>query len=132
MQSDCIFCKIIVWEIPCYTIFENDYVFAFLDIRPLHLGHVLVVPKKHEDHFYDLDSTNYIELMDAVQILAPAIQEATSSKRVWVVIEWLEVAHAHIHLIPINQTGDLDSSHRKSFTEDEMTDIQQKIISNIE
>lgn len=130
-MPDCIFCKIAAEEVPSHKIYENDYVYAFLDIKPMRLWHTLVIPKKHEDHFYDLDPTNYSELMDVVQILAPAIQEATWSARVWVTIEWLEVDHAHIHLIPINQPWDLDSYHRHNEDEDKMKYIQQKIIDNI-
>lgn len=132
MQSDCIFCKIIAGEIPSYKIYENDYTCAFLDIRPLHPGHTLIIPKKHEDHLYDLDNINYTELMDVIKILAPAIKEATWATRVGLVVEGLEVPHAHIHLVPINRLWDLDSTHRKTIDKKNMEKVQEEIISHIE
>ncbi len=131
MQSDCIFCKIAAEEIPSYKIYENDYVYAFLDMKPLHLWHTLVIPKKHEDHFYELDHTNYSELMDVVKILSPAIQEATWSARIGIVIEWLEVNHVHVHLVPINEPWDLDSHNRHIENELNMKKIQSKILGHI-
>jgi len=128
---DTIFAKIIRGEIPCYKVYEDDYSFAFLDIRPYALGHVLLVSKLSVDHFFDLGDPDYTKLFQAAKRLAPAIQKASDSKRVGLVVEGLEVPHVHLKLIPINKAGDLDSHHAHEETTEHMLMIQQKIIDNL-
>jgi histidine triad (HIT) family protein len=100
-----IFSRIVKGEIPCYKIAENDRYFAFLDIRPVRPGHTLVIPKKEVDYLFDLDSTTLQGLMEFAQPIAKAIDNATACLRTGVVVEGLEVPHAHIHLIPIHAPG---------------------------
>lgn len=82
-----IFSRIIVGEIPCYKIYEDDHTFAFLDIFPYQLGHLLIVPKIEVDHFFDLPEPYYTALFQTAKILAPALQQATKSIRVGMVLE---------------------------------------------
>ena len=128
---DTIFTKIIRGEVPCYKVYEDESSFAFLDIRPYALGHVLLVSKLSVDHFFELQDPDYTQLFQAAKILAPAIQKATESKRVGLVVEGLEVPHVHLKLIPINQAGDLDSHHAHEEAKEQMLMIQQKIIDNL-
>ena len=128
---DTIFTKIIRGEIPCYKVYEDDYGFAFLDIHPYALGHVLLVSKLPVDHFFELNDPDYTKLFQAAKKLAPAIQKATNSKRVGLVVEGLEVPHVHLKLIPINKAGDLDSPNAHEESTEQMLMIQQKIIDNL-
>lgn len=131
VEMDTIFTKIIRGEIPCYKVYEDEHSFAFLDIRPYALGHVLLVSRKPVDHFFELNDPDYIKLFQAAKKLAPAIQKATNSKRVGLVVEGLEVPHVHLKLIPINKAGDLDSPNAHEESTEQMLMIQQKIIDNL-
>lgn len=103
-----IFSRIINGEIPCYKIAENNYCFAFLDIRPLTKGHTLVVPKKEIDYLFDLDDNTLKELIVFSKKIAIAIKKAIPCKRVGVAVLGMEIAHAHIHLIPLQKESDIN------------------------
>ncbi len=96
-----IFTKIIQGEIPCYKIAENDRFFAFLDINPIAEGHTLVVPKHETDYIFDLEDELFGELTLYAKKIAKAIDESLGTIRTGIIVEGLEVPHAHIHLIPI-------------------------------
>ena len=100
-----IFSRIIKGEIPCYKIAENDRYFAFLDIRPVRPGHTLVIPKVEVDYLFDLEASTFSGLLAFAQPIAKAIDQATGCMRTGLVVEGLEVPHAHIHLIPIHAPG---------------------------
>lgn len=100
-----IFSRIIKGEIPCYKIAENDRYFAFLDIRPVRPGHTLVIPKIEVDYLFDLEASTLSGLLEFAQPIAKAIDQATGCMRTGLVVEGLEVPHAHIHLIPIHAPG---------------------------
>lgn len=126
-----LFSKIINGEIPSYKIAENEFCYAFLDIFPLHAGHTLVVPKKEVDYLFDLPDAEYQELMSFSKRVAHAVGKAIPCKRVGVAVIGLEVPHAHIHLIPINEVSDIDFSRPKlKFEEEEMKQIAAKIQKN--
>lgn len=108
-----IFTRIIQGEIPCYKVAENDRYFAFLDINPLTEGHTLVVPKKETDYLFDLDDDTLAGMVLFAKRIAKRIGEKIACKRVAVVVLGLEVPHAHIHLIPINNEKDVDFHREK-------------------
>jgi histidine triad (HIT) family protein len=103
-----IFSKIIAGDIPCYKIAENEDFFAFLDIRPITVGHTLVVPKKEIDYLFDIDDDALGGMMVFAKNIAAAIRDAIPCRRVGVAVIGLEVPHAHIHLIPIEKESDLN------------------------
>lgn len=103
-----IFTKIISGEIPCYKVAENEHCLAFLDVSPLTKGHVLVVPKQEVDLLFDLDDDVYMEVQKMVKVVAKAIKQAIPCTRVGLAVIGLEVPHAHVHLVPINDIGDLN------------------------
>ena len=125
-----IFSRIIQGEIPCYKIAENDEFFAFLDINPLSKGHTLVVPKHETNYLFDLEDRELGSMMIFAKKVAKAIEKAMPCKRIAVAVIGLEVPHAHIHLVPITQEGDLDfkKEHLK-LTPEEFVEVQQKITS---
>ena len=100
MKQDSIFTKIMRGEIPCYKIYEDDLTFAFLDINPLSDGHVLVAPKVQVDKFYDLDDVTYQALFATVKKIAQRIEQVLGV-RAGIVVEGLEVPHAHVHVVPM-------------------------------
>ncbi|MCB9034664.1 MAG: HIT family protein [Chitinophagales bacterium] len=122
-----IFTKIINGEIPSYKIAEDDNFYAFLDIRPLHLGHTLVVPKQEIDYIFDIDDDLLAKMIVFAKKVALAIQKAVPCERIGMTVIGLEVPHAHIHLSPINTIHDLNFSNTKQYSLEEMQDIAQKI-----
>lgn len=125
-----IFSKIIAGEIPSYKIAENDRFYAFLDINPLAKGHTLVVPKLEIDYLFDLEDSLLADMMVFSKRVAKAIENAIPCKRIGVAVLGLEVPHAHIHLVPINEESDISFSKPKlQFTAEEMETIAEKISS---
>lgn len=123
-----IFSRIIQGEIPCYKVAENERFLAFLDIMPLVKGHVLVVPKEEVDFIFDLEDDHLADMMVFAKKIAQNMKKHIPCKRIGVAVIGLEVPHAHIHLIPINQMDDMNFSRTKmNPTPEELSDIAQKI-----
>ena len=108
-----IFSRIVAGEIPCYNVAEDDKYFAFLDINPLAKGHTLVIPKQEVDYYFDLDDETLAGMTIFAKRVAHKIKEQTGCKKVAMVVLGLEVAHAHIHLIPMNSENDVDFRREK-------------------
>lgn len=124
-----IFSRIIAGEIPSYRIAENELFYAFLDIFPLREGHVLVVPKTETDRFFDLEEKYLSALLLFAQPIAKAIEKSFDCNRCGISVIGLEVPHAHLHLIPINEADDLNFTQPKlKLSADELKAIQERII----
>lgn len=127
-----IFSKIAAGEIPSYKVAENDKYYAFLDINPLKEGHTLVIPRREEDYFFDLDDIELAEIMVFAKRVAEAIKKAFPCKKVGMAVLGLEVPHAHIHLVPMQNEGDLNFANEKlKLTEEQFKEIAEKIQSNL-
>ena len=127
-----IFSKIIDGIIPCYKIAENESFLAFLDIQPLVQGHTLVIPKKEIDYIFDLDDSTLKEMMVFSKMVSEKLKTALPCKRIGVSIIGLEVPHAHIHLVPINDIDDMNFSKPKlHLSKNEMSAIQEQIIKQV-
>lgn len=123
-----IFTKIINGEIPCHKVAESDHFLAFLDIRPTAKGHTLVVPKKEIDQIFDLDDETLSGLMLFAKRVSKALVAAIVCKRVGLLVIGTEVPHAHIHLIPFQQEGQMNiASTKLELSSDEMAAIAQSI-----
>lgn len=123
-----IFSKIIAGEIPSYKVAEDENYYAFLDINPLAKGHTLVVPKKEVDYYYDLDDETLAGMSVFAKKVAHKIKEQTCCKKVAMIVLGLEVAHAHIHLIPMNSENDVDFKAEKLLlTPEEFEEIAQAL-----
>lgn len=109
-----IFSKIIAGEIPCYKVAEDEKFFAFLDINPVNWGHTLVVPKKEIDYIFDLDDTEIGEMMVFAKKVAHALKETLPCRKIGMAVIGLEVPHAHIHLVPLKNEGDMNFSKKIS------------------
>lgn len=127
-----IFSKIISGEIPAHKVAESEDFLAFMDINPLVMGHVLVVPKKETDYIFDIEDDEYSNMWIFAKIVAQAVKIAFPCKKVGVAVVGLEVAHAHIHLIPINLVSDMDFSKEKlKPTSEELALAAEKIRNSI-
>ena len=127
-----VFSKIIKGEIPCYKVAEDDRFFAFLDINPIAPGHTLVVPKQETDYIFDLDDEQIGAMMVFAKKVAKALKATISCRKVGMAVLGLEVPHAHIHLVPLREEGDMDFRRKVSLSADEMTSIAEEISSNVE
>ncbi|MEZ5174127.1 MAG: HIT family protein [Bacteroidia bacterium] len=125
-----IFTRIIQGEIPSYKILENEHCLAFLDVFPLVEGHTLVVPKKEVDNIFDLDEETYVSLFAFARQTEALIRNAIPCKRVGIAVIGLEVPHAHIHLVPLNNVADINFSRPKLHPDPaELLAVQKRIIS---
>ena len=123
-----IFTKIVKGEIPSYKIAEDDRFFAFLDINPLVKGHTLVIPKNETDYIFDIDDEQYLQLFLFAKKIAVAMKKTIPCKRIGVAVVGLEVPHAHINLVPINDMNDFDFTMPKlKFSKEEFEEIAIKI-----
>ena len=126
-----IFTRIINGEIPSYTIAEDSYCYAFLDINPNAIGHTLCVPKQEVDKLFDLDEEIYLHLMEFAKRIAGALEQAVPCKRVGMAVVGLEVPHAHVHLIPINEMHEMSFQTKVKMQEDDMISLVEKIKSKL-
>lgn len=128
-----IFTRIIKGELPCYKIAEDENHFAFLDINPMSKGHTLVVPKEETDYLFDLEDERLQHLMTFAKKIAHGIDRALGTVRTGVIVEGLEVPHAHVHLIPIYAgKKSFNFSNRPNFSKEEMEVIASSIREGIE
>ena len=126
-----IFSRIIAGDIPCYKIAEDDEFFAFLDINPVNWGHTLVVPKRETDYIFDIEDDELGRMMVFAKRVACAIKEALPCRKVGVTVLGLEVPHAHIHLVPLKNEGDMNFANKISDPDPEkMNQIDEAIKAN--
>ena len=127
-----IFSKIASGDIPAYKVAEDKHHLAFLDIFPLAKGHVLVIPKKETDYIFDITSDEYLELWKFAQKVAKGMDKVIACERIGVAVIGLEVPHAHIHLVPLNNVSDINFERPKlKFSEAEMQSVSDLIKSAI-
>ena len=123
-----IFSKIAAGEIPSYKCAENDKFYAFLDINPLVQGHTLVIPRQEIDYIFDMEDEELAEFQVFAKQVALAIKKVFPCKKVAEVVLGLEVPHAHIHLIPMQNEGDVDFRKEKlKLSDEEFKEIANKI-----
>jgi histidine triad (HIT) family protein len=123
-----IFSRIISWEIPSYKIYEDEYVYAFLDIFPQYPGHTLIVPRVEIDHFSDVPEPYYSAIFLAAKKLSWVIQKATGCQRICTAFIGYDISHCHYHLIPTGSTADMDMKKREQANPDDLKIMQEKIV----
>ncbi len=123
-----IFSKIINGEIPCYKVAENDEFLAFLDIMPLRLGHVLVIPKRETDYIFDIEDDELGRFMLFSKFVAQGIKQVVPCKKIGVTVIGLEVPHAHIHLVPIDTVADMNfAAEKQQIPHETLAELARKI-----
>jgi histidine triad (HIT) family protein len=125
-----LFSRIIAGEIPSFKIAENEHFYAFLDVYPLREGHTLVIPKTEVDNLFDLSPDYLSEMLVFAQPIAKAIERSFKCNRCGISVIGLEIPHAHMHLIPINSSNDLNfTQHKARAADEDLQKVQQKILS---
>lgn len=124
---DCIFCKIIKKEIPSYGVYEDEKIYAFLDIHPINKGHVLVIPKVHEPDFFRLEKDIYSDLMQAVKNISEKLKENFNPKKVGILALGFDVPHAHIHVVPLQNEGDIVFKEKLSLNKLDFEEVLSKL-----
>ncbi len=122
-----IFTKIIDGEIPCYKIAEDENYFAFLDVNPNAKGHTLCIPKQEINQLFDMDDDLYLGLMQFSKKIAVALKQAVPCKRIGMAVVGLEVPHAHVHLIPLNEMDEMRFEKKVKLEKLEFEDLAKRI-----
>ena len=122
-----IFTKIVNGEIPCYKIAEDENYLAFLDVNPNAKGHTLCIPKLEVDKIFDMDEAHYLGLMHFSRKVAIALEKAVPCKRIGMSVIGLEVPHAHVHLIPLNEMSEMTFKHKVSLTKEEFEALAKSV-----
>jgi histidine triad (HIT) family protein len=123
-----IFTRIVEGEIPCFKIAEDANFLAFLDVNPLVKGHTLVIPKKEQDYIFDISDDSYIEFQLFAKKVAVQLKKKIACKRIGVAVIGLEVPHAHIHLIPLNQIDDMNFNRKKlTLSSEELAKLAEEL-----
>src|SRR6218665_2891012 len=126
-----IFTKIVNGEITCYKIAEDDNYLAFLDVNPNAKGHTLWIPKQEIDKIFDMDEELYLGLMKFSKKIAAALEKTVPCKRVGIAVVGLEVPHAHVHLIPLNEMDEMRFINKVSLSKEEFEALAKDIQSNL-
>ena len=125
-----LFSRIAAGEIPCYKVAEDDRFSAFLDINPVQPGHTLVIPRREIDNIFDLSVDEYADLQRFAWRVAQAVKAAVPCRKVGVAVIGLEVPHAHIHLIPITNEGDMNFGKKMTLPAEQMEQLAADIARN--
>lgn len=126
-----IFTKIINGEIPCYKIAEDENYLAFLDVNPNAKGHTLCIPKQEINKIFDMEESLYLGLMQFSRKVAIALEKTIECKRIGVAVVGLEVPHAHVHLIPLQEMDDMRFQRKISLTKEEFHTLAKAIQDNL-
>ncbi|WP_163398033.1 HIT family protein [Flavobacterium fluviatile] len=126
-----IFTKIVNGEIPAYKIAEDDNFLAFLDVNPNAKGHTLCIPKQEIDKIFDIEDELYLGLMKFSRKIAIALEKTVPCKRVGMAVVGLEVPHAHVHLIPLNEMDEMRFHNKVSLSKEEFEALAKSIQSNL-
>lgn len=126
-----IFTKIINGEIPCYKIAEDENFMAFLDVNPNAKGHTLCIPKQEINKIFELEDDLYVGLMQFSKKIAVALEKTVPCKRIGMAVVGLEVPHAHVHLIPLNEMDEMRFQNKVSLSKDEFEALAESIKTNL-
>lgn len=126
-----IFTKIVAGEIPCYKIAETEAFLAFLDVNPNAKGHTLCIPKQEIDKIFDVDDELFGKLMLFSKKIALALEKTVPCKRIGMAVIGLEVPHAHVHLIPLNEMDEMRFQKKITMTKEEFEELAKNIQSNL-
>lgn len=127
-MENCKFCRIAKGELSSFKLYEDEKFFAFLDKSPIQEGHFMIIPKKHSEYIFDLEEPDYTELMQLAKKLSAKLKEATKTKKIGLAVEGFGEDHLHIHLVPLQQLGDLDPCKHKRAMDDHLQMLHKKLL----
>lgn len=127
-----IFSKIVAGEIPCFKVAETEDCLAFLDISPIAKGHVLCIPKQEIDYLFDIDDDLYCKLQLFAKKVAKGLKKTVPCVKVGVGVIGVDVPHAHIHLVPLQNGSELNFKNHVEMTSDELKTLADEIAKNID
>jgi histidine triad (HIT) family protein len=130
-MEDCLFCQIVQGKLSAHKIWEDEHFLAVLDINPNTPGHTLLLPKVHKPYVFDLEQNLYSSLFELAKKLSKPILEVGQAKRIGVVIQGFTVPHVHLHLIPMNDVHDLESTRATPASNAELSSLALKIVQAI-
>lgn len=136
-NCNCIFCKIIEGKIPSAKVYEDRYVYCFLDIHPCNFGHTIVVPKEHYTTLTDVSDENLLGMIKATKRVAKAVTLGLKADGYNILMNnnkaaGQEVMHAHIHVMPrFNNDGIKLAYDSKKYNDKEIELYKEKIAKNI-
>ncbi|MCC5849913.1 MAG: HIT family protein [Verrucomicrobia bacterium] len=122
-----LFTKIIQGEIPCAKLYEDERFFAFLDIRPIHKGHALLIPKREIDYLFDMPDDLMRDLLITARPIARALKKHVPCKKIGLMVAGLEVPHCHLHLVPIDDVGDLNFAKASPAEPEDLEALAEKV-----
>ena len=125
--SACFLCEIIAGTAPGYVVWSDDEFVALLDRYPITPGHIALVPREHIDSVFDLSADAYARLFARARMLAGPVARAAGASRTGIAVEGFGVAHAHVHLVPVWQGGDLDPCRQGAVSEDELARAAERL-----
>lgn len=131
MRPGCVFCQIAAGTIPAHIVWSDADHLAFLDLNPIAAGHTLVIPRKHIESVFELDPSDYANLMERVRVLAGAIAAAAGAPRAGIACEGFGVAHAHVHVVPVWHGGDLDPCRQSPASEEALAEVAHRVRARI-
>jgi histidine triad (HIT) family protein len=126
-----LFTKIVNGEIPCYKIAEDENFLAFLDVNPNAKGHTLCIPKQEINKIFDIEDELYLGLMLFSKKIAIALQKTVPCKRIGMAVIGLEVPHAHVHLIPLNEMDEMRFQNKVSLSKEAFEELAKTISANL-
>jgi len=126
-----IFTKIINGEIPAFKVAEDENYLAFLDVNPNVKGHTLCIPKQETDKIFDIDEEQYLGLMKFARKVAIALEKTVPCKRIGMAVVGLEVPHAHVHLIPLNEMDEMRFLKKITMEQSEFEELAVAIRKNL-
>ncbi len=130
-MDSCLFCKIVSGDIPCYKVWEDEQFLAFLDIHPIKEGHTLVIPKIHSPYLFEMNEAEYSAIWNAAKTVSAKLKKTFKPKtgKIGSIVYGLDVDHTHIHLVPIDQSGDLSFKNAKPASKEELESTLKKLTS---
>lgn len=126
-----IFTKIVNGEIPCYKIAEDENYLAFLDVNPNAKGHTLCIPKVEVNKLFDMEEDSYLGLMQFARKIAIGLEKTVACKRIGMAVVGLEVPHAHVHLIPLNEMDEMRFQNKVKLAPEEFEALAKSIQANL-
>ncbi len=126
-MNDCIFCRMVAGAEPKHHIWENDQFMTILTWHPHQPGHMLIIPKRHVDYFFDMSKDEYLDLMALAYKFQPTLKRITKPIRIGLAVEGFGVGHAHLHMIPLHGPAGLDSKLAHFVSEEELASMAKTI-----